>query len=280
MRFFRWLAGLLLVLVIALLAASWGLNAWIDSDGGRATLENQLSAAAGTPVRLSGELDVDLWPPVSASGTGLQIMDPVVSEPLAQSKTFSLELSLGALVKRQLRVERIRLEWLTLGAPGGNRFAVPAVEVTGFEAGKNTGVGVDLGFFGAISGFFTWWPEHASVDLDLNWAADQRDDIAVAGTVHYGGEVIGLEGLVARVMGQEISGQGCIVPEGPQVNLNLEADTLDLEALAAAIPGGEGGAAGRLPLDLNLRLEANTLYRGDMQATGAVLEFGAPPRCP
>ena len=53
---------------------------------------------------------------------------------------------------------------------------------------------------------------------------------------------------------------------------------VDLAALEAAFPAGQGGA-GALPFDLNLRLQAETLLRGDIRASDTVLEVGAPPDC-
>ena len=39
-------------------------------------------------------------------------------------------------------------------------------------------------------------------------------------------------------------------------------------------------SSGALPLDVNLRLRAAALRRGDVLATGTMLEVGAPPVCP
>ncbi|NNL03896.1 MAG: hypothetical protein HKO85_01315 [Xanthomonadales bacterium] len=280
MRAIRWLFYAVLMLFAFLGAAYLGLNAWVESAGGKRALEKQLSAEAGVPVRLSGEFDVKFWPPVGASGTDLEILESEAGLVMAKSRAFEIRLALDALLKQQIRAERIRLEWLTLGAAGGARFAVPGIEVTGFEPGIPTGLLIDLGFLGNVNGTFTWRPESSSVDLDLGWAAPERDDIDLAGTVHYGAPSLHMTGLAARIAGQELTGEGCVLPDGPVLNLLLAADSLDLEALADAVPGAQGASSGGLPFEVNLRLEARTLQRGELLARETVIEVGAPPRCP
>ena len=280
MRLVRWLAGIAIVLFLALVAGVLGLNAWLDSAGGRATLERQLSAAAGVPVLLPDDFDVVLWPPVGASGSDLRVLDSVGGEVVARSRSFSIELAPRPLINRELRAESVRLEWLALGPPGGASFAVPKIEISGFEPGRATGLQIDLGLLGEVSGFFSWFPRAARVDLDLRYSVPEHDDIDLVVSAGYGAESIGLDDLAVRIGGQRLSGQGCVLLGGPELNLSLEAETLDLEALMNAVPSGPGTPSAGLPLEINLSLEAKTLYRGGVRAEDAVFELGAPPRCP
>ena len=62
---------------------------------------------------------------------------------------------------------------------------------------------------------------------------DAGDDIDLVVSAGYGAESIGLNDLAVRIGGQRLSGQGCLLLGGPELNLSLEAETLDLEGFAA-----------------------------------------------
>ena len=273
---------LLIVLLFFLLTAValyFGSIAWLESSGGRQAIEKQLSAAAGMPVRLAGTFYLSLLPFPRAEGTELVVTDAAGID-LARSRAFSVDLALKPLLKRQFLVDRLELEWLTLGAPGGPRMALPSVAISGFEPGSETGLAVDLGGLGAVDGTFTWRPEQAEVGLDLTWATEGRDPIDLSAVVAYFTDHARFEDLAASIGGQQLAGRGCLLTDnGPRLNLDLQAGILDLEALVAAIPGGQGTAGG-LPLELNLRLSADEMRRGDLRAIDSVLEIGDAPLCP
>lgn len=266
-------------LVLLAVAFYFAAIAWLESSGGREAIEKQLSAAAGIPVRLTGTFDLSLLPVPRAAGSELLLSDPSGNE-VVRSRGFRVDLALKPLFQRQFRVDRLELDWLTLGAADGPRFSIPSVAVSGFEPGRATGLDVDLGFLGAVEGTFTWRPEASEVALDVHWGIEGRDPVELAGSVSYFSDYAAFSGMQAVIAGQELAGHGCLLlADRPVLNLDLHAGVLDLAALEAAVPGGQGGALS-LPLDINLRLAADEVRRGEMRATGSLLEIGNPPICP
>ena len=67
--------------------------------------------------------------PPGASGTDFRVLDAVTGGEVVRSRAYDLELELLPLLRRELRVQRLRLEWLVLGEAGGSRFALPSVAV-------------------------------------------------------------------------------------------------------------------------------------------------------
>jgi len=278
MKWLRRLIGVLLLLALLLFVAGAVLDTWIESSGGRRLVEQTLSEAAGLPVRLGGDFDVHLLPP-GADGTEFRVLDEPTGAEFASSRAYDLELELLPLLRRELRVQRLRLEWLVLGETGGTRFALPSVEVSDFAIGQPSRVAVDLGWLGAVDALVSWFPDAARVDFGLAWSAEGREDVGLDGVLEYAPEGLYLPEVSARIGGQRIRGSACFLTLGvPVAALDLEADSLDLEALEAVFPAGQGGAAA-LPFELNLRLKAGTLLRGDIRATDTLLEIGAPPDC-
>lgn len=276
LRQILWLPLLIALLIAALYFAA---IAWLESSGGREAIEKQLSVAAGMPVRLAGDFDLALLPAPGARGTELLISDPS-GMVIAGSRTFRVDLALEPLLRRQFRVDRLQLEWLTLGAAGSTQFAIPSVAISGFEPGREAALAVELGWFGTIDGSFTWRPADAEVSLDLAWNTEGRDPIGLGGVVAYFADHAAFRDLDAMIGGQHLVGNGCVLVAGrPVLNLDLAAGILDLDALAAAMPGGDGGGA-MLPLAINLRLVADEMVRGELRATGSVLVIGDPPDCP
>jgi hypothetical protein len=278
MRWLRRLVGLFLLLAVLVLGAGLALDAWIESSGGRRMVERTLSEASGLPVRLGGDFDVRLFPP-GASGTDFRVLDESADTEVVRSRVYELELELLPLLRRELRVERLRLEWLVLGEAGGQRFALPAVEVSDFALGQPSHIAIDLGWLGAVEALVSWFPDQSRVDFGLAWSAAGREDIGLEATLEYAPAGLFLPDLSARIEGQLIWGSACFLTAGaPVAALDLEADTLDLAALEAVFPAGQGGAVA-LPFELNLRLRAGTLLRGDIRASDTLLEVGAPPDC-
>ena len=265
------------LLAVALYAAA---QAWVESEDGKRALEQQLREAAGMPVKLAGELEVQFLPVPGVAGSDLQLFDPASGEMVAGSRRYVLDLALAPLVNRELLVERMELEWLTLGAPGSARFAVPSVAVRQFAVGRPTGLAIDLGFLGTIDGEFTWRPGPGEVHLDLAWQSEGRDAVAVEGRVAYHPDRADFDDVTAQIGDQAVSGGGCFIAGNPPtLNLDLVADSLDLDALGEAVPGGQGGS-GVVPLELNLRLRAEELLRGGVRALDTQLEIGSSPACP
>lgn len=278
MKWLRWIAGLAAAVAVLLAVAAVALDAWIESAGGRRMVEQTLTDAVGLPVRLSGEFDVRLLPP-GANGTEFLVLDEAASTVAVRSRSYDLALELGPLLRRELRVDRLRLEWLVLGEPGGAQFALPSVEVSDFAVGQPTDIEIDLGPLGAVTAVASWFPGDARVLFDLAWSAEGREDIELEGALDYAPEGFFLTALTARVEGQRLRGSACLLAAAaPVLALDLEAETLDLEALEAFVPGGEGGSM-PLPFEVNLRLRAGTLLRGPVTATDVLLEFGMPPDC-
>ncbi len=268
--------ALLLLLVFVYFAAEY----WLESAGGRRAIEKTLSEAAGLPVRLDGDFDIMFLPLPGVRGTGLSVLDHGTGEQLATSQLFEAELALGPLLRKELDVNHLELQKLVLGARGGPRFAIPAFGISGFAPGRDTGIEIDLGWLGTVAGSFNWKPAQTRVALDLSWAGEGRQAIELEGDLQYLPGLVRFDRFAAFIGGQAVGGRGCLLQHGrPSLNLELEAGELDLDALMEGLPGAQGGA-GALPLDINLRLHAAALRRGDVLATDTTLEVGAPPRCP
>jgi hypothetical protein len=60
-RAFKWLLGILAVVVLAFAGVAIALRAWVGSDDFRLRVAREISTAAGVPVELGG-LTVDVWP--------------------------------------------------------------------------------------------------------------------------------------------------------------------------------------------------------------------------
>ena len=278
MKWLRRLLAFALLTAALFVAAAFALDAWIESSGGRQVVERTLSDAVGLPVRLGGDFDVHLLPP-GASGTDFIVMDETASVVNLRSRAYDLALELRPLLRREFRVDSLRLEWLVLGEPGAAQFALPSVEVSGFAIGQPTDIDVELGWLGSVAAVASWHPEDSRVAFELAWSAQERDDIELQGSLEYAPEGVYLPGLTLSAEGQRVWGSACfLTAAGPVLALDLEAGALDLDALEKVMPGGQGGSM-PLPFDLALRLRADTLLRGSVEASGALLEVGPAPNC-
>ena len=267
-------AGLVLVLLIAY----FGLQGWIESSGGRNAVEDQLSRAAGKRVRLGGDFDVVFLPVPGVRGTELEITDPQSGQRVAHSREYAADLSLSALTQKRLLVEHLEMNWLIFGPEGGQRLAIPRVTLTGFEPGSLSRFAVGLGPLGEIDGTFTWHPDSFNVDLSIDGAVETIGPFELAGRFFYNAQGAYFDALELSVAGQDLEGSGCYRAEGEaELNLDLRAARLDLDALEALAEGSAGG--GRLPLAINLRLHADEMIRGDVTAFDAVFEFGSAFTC-
>lgn len=269
-----------LITLSVLAALYFAVDYWLESAGGRRALERTLSEQVGMPVHLNGDFNIKLLPSVGVSGTELVVSDPLTGEDLAVGGYFETDLALAPLFREELEVRHVLVERLKLALPDGGNVFIPRVRLESFGFGRPTDFEVDWSWLGVLSGQFTWSPNESRVLLDALWVADDRDDVSYRGTVDYGPELVRFGSSELAVGAQTISGEGCLQLAGaPVLNLMLEAETLDLDALSRNIPGGEG-ASGSLPFELNLRLDAAEIRRDDVTAFDTRLEIGSEPACP
>jgi hypothetical protein len=270
-----------IVAVLLLLSAVvyFGLQAWVESSGGRMAVEQQLSRAAGKQVRLGGAFDVVFLPVPGVRGAELEISDPQSGQRIAHSRDYAADLSLPALAQKRLLVEHLEMNWLTFGPEGGQRLSIPRVTLSGFEPGSLSRFAVGLGPLGEIDGAFTWRPEASNIDLEITGDVQAFGPFALGGRFFYSPQGADFEDLELTVAGQDLEGGGCYRAAGEaELNLDLRAGRLDLDALEALAGGGAG--SGRLPLAVNLRLHADEMVRGGVTAVDAVFEYGSVFTCP
>lgn len=280
MRLRRALFVLPLVSVFLLVLLYFAVDYWLESAGGRRALERTLGEKIGVPVHLNGDFNIRLLPSVGVSGTELVISDPDSGRDLARGGFFETDLALAPLFREELQVRQVVVEDLMLNAPDGGGLFVPRLVIGTFQVGKPSEFLIDLSWLGVFEGRFTWQPDESLVELELRWRADERDDIAYRGPIRYQAGLVRFGPAKLAIGSQALDGQGCLLfADRPELNLDLQADRLDIDALMANLPGGEG-AAGALPIQLNLRLEAAEVRQGETVAFDTLLELGEPPRCP
>lgn len=100
------LLGIAIVLIVALLAALVG-PFFIDWNQYRGVFEREATRLAGIDVRVRGAVDVRLLPSPSLTLQGVEIGRP--GEDRLRARTVAVELSLGSLVKGQLRAADMRV---------------------------------------------------------------------------------------------------------------------------------------------------------------------------
>ena len=100
----------LTVAAVALLAVIGGLigDRWLESSGGRRLLEDQLTQAVGSPVRLSGSYRFRVLPRILIAGTGLEIGPPGEEVPVRVA-SFRTVVGLIPLLRGDLRIDAIEL---------------------------------------------------------------------------------------------------------------------------------------------------------------------------
>lgn len=269
-----------LITVSVLAALYFAVDYWLESAGGRRALERTLAEQVGMPVHLNGDFNIKLLPSVGVSGTELVVSDPATGDDLAVGGYFETDLALAPLLREELEIRHVLIERLKLALPDGGNVFIPSIRLESFGFGSPTDFEVDWSWLGVLSGQFTWSPDESRVLLDVLWVADDRDDVTYRGTVDYGPDLVRFGSSELSVGSQTISGAGCLLLAGiPVLNLMLEAEMLDLDALSRNIPGGEG-ASGSLPFELNLRLDAAEIRRDDITARDTRLEIGSDPVCP
>lgn len=206
----RLLLALLLLPPILLLAVYLIADYWLESAGGRRTLERTLASRIGLVVRLSGEFELMLLPSVGASGTNLVVSGDSGGPEIARSREYEISVALKPLIERRLLIESIRLtggvvrpghyagskkavgddgESVTflpevrnlilrdfrIILPGGEgkELSIRELAVQDFVVGKATPFSLDLAKLGLIRGEFLWSPGKIVPDLDIVW--DHRD---------------------------------------------------------------------------------------------------------
>jgi hypothetical protein len=289
MRWIVRLGWLLLALALAAAAFVVAANAWLESTGGRSTLERQLTQRAGFPVRLLGEFDIMLFPALGVQGTELAIGGPGTGEAFVHAREYAVALELRPLLAGDLRVESIHLahgalrpdrappsehavpgqavearrlpaigaftvsDFVVVGAgEPGYELAIDKFEVDGFEEGRETAFRLEASGFGRVVGSFRWDSADALLGLSGDWTGLLSDALAFSGELDF------------RSSGGNVSIRWPSGPADPDQVLGLAADfTLGPEAVrldgvelsaGAQSVGGEGclqlGAAPGLRLDL------------------------------
>jgi hypothetical protein len=268
--------ALVLLMAVAYVAA----ETWLESAGGKRALEKTLSSRIGMPVRLGGDFNLRLLPSVSVSATQLAVSDPSTGEEVATGNYIEADLALAPLFREELDVSRLSVEGLRFNLPGGNGLFFPRVTLASFGIGRPTEFDIDWNWMGRLNGQFTWFASESRVHLNVLWRAQERDDIGYRGSIVYGPGVVRFGDSEVTLGKQSANGGGCLLMgDPPQLNLVLKAGRLDVDELMKNVPGGQG-ATGSLPVELNLRLDAAEIRRGETVAYDTKLELGRQPACP
>lgn len=276
---------LLLPALLLLLAVTFYflLDTWLESAGGRRALERALTERSGMPVRLNGQFDIMLLPSIGVSGTDLQVLDPLRGHVVVQGGRYEVALEIAPLLKEQLVVRQLTVDDLQID-PAADGFRIEQLSLSAFAENQPTDLRVDLGEIGVVDGVFTWFPARLAVDLDLGWQSVDGAEGRLSSGIAWAASHFRLSGLFVELAGQSVRGDGCIMLGTPPiVNLQLEAESMDIDAITEAMPGAQGEASlteFELPFELNLILQAGNLVSGETRAKGVVLELGEPPVCP
>ena len=268
-----------LILAALFAAAYFALVYWLESAGGRQALEKTMADRIGMPVSLGGDFDIRLLPSVGVSGTQLLVSDPVTGEELATGNYYETDLALAPLFREELEIRHVLIEGLKLKLPDGNGLFFPRISVGAFAFNRPTDFEVDWSWMGRLDGQFAWHPEESRLWLDALWRVEDRDEIAYRGDIVIQPGKMSFADSELIVGDQAVNGEGCLLLDGgPELNLLLAADRLDLDALLENIPAGQGDP-GSLPVQLNLRLDAAEIRRGGIVARETRLEVGGQPSC-
>lgn len=235
----------LAILLIGVLTAALVGPYFVDWDSHRAFIERKLSEAAGTPVTVSGPIDLKILPKPLLRFGGVTVGNGAEGRPRLTAEALDAELSLAALMRGQVQLVdttlvRPRLA-LVQARDGGFGLTLPsdaaADRVTFDHLGLRDGT-LDLtladGRHATVTG----------IDLD-GGSTSLRGPFKVAGRI----------GAVPFHLGT-----GAI--EGGRLRIKLGFDalgsrpSLDLDGTVAARPGGLGpgfdgtaSLAGQVPLD-------------------------------
>ena len=191
----------LLLLALAYLAA----NAWLESAGGRQTLEKALSDKAGMSVELRGDFDIMLLPEFGVSGTDLRVGGSGGSESFISSASYQVAVALRPLLDKHLLIESIQLQGGTVYPERYSRIDVEKKEATGeggfsteierfllqefqlylpddsairvrqltfsdFAADKPTPFSLDIETLGQIDGELRWSAVDQEIRITMNWS--------------------------------------------------------------------------------------------------------------
>lgn len=252
-------------LILFLVAAFWLANTWLESSGGRAMLEQNLSSRIGMPVRLQGEFNLALWPSIGVSGTELVIGDPGPESELIRSREFGLSVALLPLMEKQLVIERVGIKGSTIypdrffGAVKGGAndpIHLDSLMISGFAINQETPFAFEIEKLVSVEGSFRWNPSQF---------------------------IIFFSGLKLATTGGEAAGRGCLRLQAPvSLQLDLEAESLDLDAIRDSLPLMNDMADGgdEPSFDARIQLSAGELKAAGAVARNAVIRLGIPGDCP
>lgn len=289
-RVLLWLAAIAAVLF----AGAWlVLDRWLESAGGRATVEGRLGAALGFPVRLGGEFGVRLLPSIGVGGTDFLAGESLeeASGVFLRGRAYLVELAPGPLWRGELQLSSLRLEgghvdlslvpetrpdtapapraapaW-TIGelrvrdfevrGISASPWRISALRIEEFKPGANAPFDLLVDDLGRLQGRFRWDPAAADVELAGAWTGKLpgRLDLLLNANLESGG------GDLAAAWKQ-------VAPDGePGAELWLEyaggQQGFRIGALRAQLGGqsvdGEGCLRTDAAASLNLELQAASL---------------------
>jgi hypothetical protein len=213
----------------------------------------------------------------------------------------NVEGGIGVPEIRQFVFEDIRIVF------PGRDIPLRKIAFTEFAPGSETPFSIESVGLGKIEGGLTWNPSTGMLDLGCTWSGHELGvaeieaefslteytgsmdatlspepgpgQIRLRSGFDYLPEGLILDGLILDAASQELGGSGCIRRGPPlSVNLDLRAESLDLEPLEHFVPAGGDAGAG-MPLDLRLRLRVRELRGRGAVAQEAELRIGALPEC-
>jgi uncharacterized protein involved in outer membrane biogenesis len=204
----------LLLLALAYLAA----NAWLESAGGRQTLERALSDQAGMSVELRGDFDIMLLPEFGVSGTDLRVGGAGGMESFISSASYRVAVALRPLLDKHLLIESIQLQGGTvyperysrieaekdevpgeggvsteierfllqdfqLYLPGDSVIRVRQLTFSDFAADKPTPFSLDIETLGRIDGELRWSADDQEIRITMNWSGHELGSAELRATL-------------------------------------------------------------------------------------------------
>ncbi len=115
-KLFKWLAGLLLTVVVLVVLAAIALPLFFDPNDHKPRIEAALSEALGRPAELRGLIEWSVFPSIALGIHDVRIANaPGFGDaPLAQVNRLSADVRLWPLLSREIRVGAVALDEATI----------------------------------------------------------------------------------------------------------------------------------------------------------------------